>query len=175
VRSLLLGILLLSLLCSAGWAKTYSCRDSAGQVHFSDRLQGLPEDCRDNAREIETKSLGGVQYVSPQSDSFSGDEDFRIMLQEVEAERRLREQNLQQLQAKADKLLKQYNQLKEEMSRARRVWDTDARQKLKRLKLDRLKIYEEKRQILMDLDEKRLGRYGETVKDTLKGISDDEE
>ncbi|SHI96642.1 protein of unknown function [Malonomonas rubra DSM 5091] len=137
-------------------AKTYSCRDSAGQIHFSDNLQGLPEECLGKEQVVKPGPIDNLQYVPATKLPAQADRDFQRAVRRVEREERLKSETAARFKQEAEELHRNYLQIKDEMSRARRIWDNRSRQKLKQLKIDLADLVGEKEELLLEIEEQNL-------------------
>ena len=152
--------------------KTYSCRDSRGQLHFSDNLQQLPQECRGKETVVPQAKTDKLQFVPDKPIPPAERRRFEQSVKEVERALQRRKAETQQMQQKAEGLQQRYRQLMEQMSRARRIWDNSSRQELKQLKKDRLELYAEKRTLLDELNGLRLRQDEvDAVKATLREIT----
>lgn len=157
MRGLLLVIFCLLLLSTTVQGKTYSCRDSSGQLHFSDNVQGLPQECRGKEQVVSSTSPDNLQFVPGNPVSRADQRRFENSVREVEQALERRKERALQMQTKADSLLQRYQQLMEKIRRARRIGEKEL-QALKLLKQERLELYAEKRKLLDELAGSRLGR-----------------
>ncbi len=69
MRLLLLFFILFVSLTTLTWAASYSCRDSQGTLHFSDNPAQLPDSCRKNVRQVETKRAFGYNPSASSADT----------------------------------------------------------------------------------------------------------
>jgi len=169
-------VLLFALLCLAqpALAKTYSCRDSDGQLHFSDNLQGLPEECLGKEQVVKPGPIDNLQYVPETKLPAESNEEFRRAVRQVEREERLRNQAANQFRQQTEGLRQRYLDIKEEMRRARRIWDDRSRQKLKQLKVDLANLLEEKQSLQQELTDRRLKREDQqAIEVILQDIEDE--
>ncbi len=158
MRGLLLVILGLLLLAPTAQGETYSCRDSRGQLHFSDNLHELPEECLGKEKVVPSTSSDNLQFVPDTPVSREEERRFEKSVQEVERSLEQRKAELQQMRARAENLQQRYQQLMEQIRRARRINDIPARQQLKLLKPQRKELYAEKMKLQDELAGSRLGR-----------------
>lgn len=172
MRVFMLLVFSFLLLSPGAQGKTYSCRDSRGQLHFSDNLQELPQECLGKAQVVPSTSPDNLQFVPASPVSPAEKRQFENSVKEVERELAQRKALARQMQAKAEDLQQRYRQLMEQMSRARRIWDNASRQKLKLLKQDQRELYAEKKKLLDELSGSRLRQEEvDAVKATLQEIS----
>jgi len=174
MRTLLLILLLVNLAVVSGWAKTYSCRDSSGRMHYSDNLQGLPEECLGKEKEFKPGPADNMQYVPalPQPQG-SGDE-FLQSVRAVELELQEKEeqkQKVQELRGRAGVLVDSYRQAGLDKRKARRSWSNSSRQIFKDADEDLAEAREGKQQLLKELGEvKGLAKEKAAIREMLAGI-----
>lgn len=174
MRVLLIFILLVNLSSIAVWAKTYSCCDNTGQLHFSDNLQGLPEECLGKEEVVKSKQPDNLQYVPVVPIPKDVNLKFQQNVKDVENMQARKKSVATRLQVKASALQERYRQLRDEMSRARRIWDNTSRQLLKQLKQDLAGIRAEKQTLLAELKSERLAtKERQAVEEALAEISDE--
>lgn len=173
MRILLLIIVLAGFTAGPLWANTYSCRDSSGQTHFSDSLQGLSEECRDQGEVVESGNIGNLNFVpGPQVES--SDVKFKRSVQAAEQEEQQKRNLASQLRNSAENLLDRYQQAIAERRQARFKYNYRKRIRIieARRKIDQ--IVEEKQQLLTDLDAARVPTADkEAVRKILAGIVDE--
>lgn len=151
MRVLLLIILLVNASAAAAWAKAYSCSDSAGRTHFSDNLQGLPEDCRDEAKKVGSGNTGNLNYV-PDPQIENSEIEYKHSVRAVEREEQQRDQLARQLHHRAEALREQYRQAVAEKWQAKTGWSNNKRKQVKAANDKLLRILENKQQLSSDLD-----------------------
>ena len=121
MRSGLLLFILIGFLSTSVWAASYACRDSSGKLYFTDNLADVPEDCRQNLKQLDL-------YTPPVTDSSSPAVD-NTQTNQTKAPEKTAQQNLisndqfAQLKNRASAALQKYNQgvgLMDDASKRRR-------------------------------------------------------
>lgn len=148
---LLLMILVLGWLAPLCWGQTYTCRDSSGQLHFADNLQGLPEECRGNEKVVNPGKADNLNFV-PATPAESGvTREFEKSVESVERELREKRETAQQLRLQSETLRERYQETLAAKRRAQRVWGYDSRDKIKQADTEIERIKSEKQRLLAEL------------------------
>ncbi len=146
---LLLGSVLL--LATTVAAKNYSCRDSQGQVNFADSLANLPDDCREQARELSSDPVDNLNYVpTPATPSDTGLR-FEDSVREAEQQLQRKQQLGQQMLQRAEQLGAKYATASTEKHRARRDWKSGSYEKVKAADETIQQVWQGKQQLLQEL------------------------
>jgi len=171
MRFLLLLALLSSFFVSELWAKSYSCRDSQGRVHFSDNLQGLPQECAEQATVVTPGKTGNLNVVpAPKTESSQG----QNTLQTVEREQQQRQEYAQQLRLRAETLQELYQQGIQEKWQVKTGWGHNKRKRIKEVNDKLLQVLEEKQELLDELGRARIPtRDREAIEKILAELDDD--
>lgn len=136
----------------SGWAKTYSCRDGQGRLHFSDNLQGLPEECLGKAIEVKPGKADNLNFVPAQTSSEQTGHEFKQSVQDVDREIKRTKQQTKLLRARAEQLLERDREARQKKHKARRNWSYSSRQTIKQADEDIAQVRTEKQQLLQELD-----------------------
>jgi hypothetical protein len=175
MRILLTLILLTYVSVTAASAKTYSCVDSSGVMHFSDNLQGLPEECLGKQKEVKQGDPDNLIYVPATPPPQGSGSEFR---RSVRAEERSQEKSRNialNIRNRAEKLLERYQKASQEKSDARWRWRYSARQKMHKANQEIALVLKEKQQLLQELKRSSLTRAEkEEVRSLLADISDED-
>ncbi|MBN1956958.1 MAG: DUF4124 domain-containing protein [Desulfuromonadales bacterium] len=142
-------------------AQTYSCRDSKGQLHITDNLQALPEECRGKTRAIEPRTPDNLNFVpSAQSPQGSGAEFEKDVL-EVERAQQQRKDKVDEYVRRAAQLAEDYRQAEREKRQATRSWSYKSRDIIRQADERIEKARLEKKQLLKEMQGVRIPREQE--------------
>lgn len=154
-----LALVLMLVVCSStAQAVTYSCRDSGGQLHVSDTLQGLPEECRGRAVERREQDPDNLNFVPPAKQPAGSGAEFDRAVREEEQEQRLREQRAARYVQQAQHWAEQFQQARREKRQAKRSWSYQSREIIQRADRQIAEARAGKRTLLEKLDKERLPR-----------------
>ncbi len=156
MRILLLIVLLSALSGGPVWAKTYSCRDSSGQLHYSDNLQGLPQECLGKEKVVKPSKTDNLNYVPATPQPRGSGSDFKRSVRAAEREIEEKEVRLQVLQGRAEKLLERYRVAVAEKRQAKRRWKYSSRERLRQANAEIDRVRTEKQQLLVELEAVRV-------------------
>lgn len=156
----LAAYLLLAPVC---WGQTYSCRDSSGQQHFADNLQGLPEECRGQEKVIQPGSTDNLNFVPAVPADQAGGRSFQQSVEAVERELREKKETEQRLKDEAEALRDRFRTVLTEKRRAKRVWGYDSRQKIEQANAELEIIKAEKQRLQKELSVARLAAQDREV------------
>lgn len=171
MRILLMILLLVSVSFVSCWAETYSCRDSSGKLHFSDNLQGLPEECWGKERLVEPVEPDNLNYVPATPSPQGSGAEFKHSVRAVERELQQTETQKRQLQGRAEKLLVRYQQLVADKRQAKRSWDYASRGKIKQADAEIAQVRAEKQQLLTEMKTAKMtSKEKDAVRRVLQGI-----
>ena len=174
MRVLLLIVVLITLSGVAVWAKTYSCRDSSGQLHFSDNLQGLPEECLGQEKVVKPGTPDNLQYVPATPQPRGSGSDFNRSVRAAEREVEEKEVQLQVMLSRAEKLLERYRMAVAEKHQAKRRWAYSSRERIKQANAEIARVRAEKQQLLVELEAVRVStRKKETTRKVLAEIDEE--
>lgn len=143
---------------AAAQAVTYSCRDAEGQLHLSDTLQGLPENCRGQAVQRAEQDPDNLNFVPPVKKPEGSGSEFERAVEEVEQEQREQEQRAARYLQQARQWAQQYQQALQEKRRATRSWSYESRDIIARADQQITEARDGKRALLEKLDSERLPR-----------------
>lgn len=156
MRILLLLVLWFGFFTMSGEAQTYSCRDSKGQLHFSDNLQGLPAECLGQTRDVKPGKADNLNYVPAIPDPQESSHEFKQSVRDAEQEEVEKKLTVKQLSTRVDVLLQRYRTAMEDKHRARRAWDNSSRQKIKLADDEIAEVRAEKQRLLREVEKLRL-------------------
>lgn len=171
MRVLLLIILFINLSAGVVWAKTYSCRDSSGQLHFSDNLQGLPEECLGKEKVVKPGPADNLNYVPATPVPQGSGIEFKHSVRAVERELQAEESQKRQLHSRAESLLENYRAAVAEKRQAKRSWSYSSRDKIKQADSEIAQARTGKQQLLDELDDAIIpAKEKAAVRTILEGI-----
>ena len=167
MRLLLLMVLLFGLLASVCWGQTYSCRDSSGQLHFSDNPQSFPDECRGKEKLVKPGKVDNLNFVPATPTEPGVTRKFEESVESVERELSQKRETAQRLRTQAEALRARYRTALADKRRAKRDWSYDSRQKIQQADAELDKIKVEKQGLL---DELTAAKMGATEKDVVQEI-----
>ncbi|MBE9485888.1 MAG: hypothetical protein IMY82_01805 [Chloroflexi bacterium] len=171
MKKVLLAILLLLLIPSVGWVKNYSCRDSKGQWHFADNLQGLPEECLGQEKEIKLQS-DKLIIVPAAPDPQKPGGKFQDSVRAAEREQQEKESAARELKLQAESLVERHRQAVQLKRQAKRRWSYESRTTIKQADDELQQVEKERRQLLDELNSARLTTAERRqIRDLLEGIA----
>ena len=154
-------------------ATTYSCRDREGQLHVTDNLQALPEECRGKATIMQPDTPDNLNFVPQKNTPTGSDAEYQKNVREVEREIQQKQLHLEEYVKRAEQLTTQYRQAVQEKRQATRRWDYGSRDVILQADKRIEKIREGKQQLLNDLRGQGIPREEEQkIRERLKEISD---
>lgn len=142
-------------------AQTYSCRDSKGQLHITDNLQALPEECRGEARAIEPRTPDNLNFVPPAQSPQGSGAEFQKDVLEVERALQQRKAKVDEYVRRAAQLAEDYRQSKQEKRQATRSWSYKSRDIIRQADERIEKVRLEKKQLLQEIQGVRIPREQE--------------
>ena len=151
MRILLLVVFLLNVFFGTAWSKTYSCRDSSGTLHFSDNLQGLPEECLGKEKVVDQTEPDNLNYVPASQVPAGSGTEFKHSVRAAEREAQQKESQLKNLNLRAESLLERYTQATREKRQAKRSWNYSSRDKIKQADNEIEQVRTAKQQLLEEL------------------------
>ncbi len=171
MRVLLLIVLMVAFSVLSAWPQTYSCRDGEGRMHFSDNLQGLPEECIGKEKTIKPGSADNLNFVPATPQPRGASDEFKRSVQSAEQALQQKEDLEQQLQSRAEELLQSYQQAVVEKRQARRSWDYGSREIVKKADEEMAKARTGKQELLKELAGARIStEEKDKIRQTLQGI-----
>lgn len=172
MRVFLFLILMAGLSVASGWAKTYSCRDSKGRLHYSDNLQGLPEECLGKEKEVKPGKADNLNFVPATPPPEGSGIEFEHSVRAVERDLQKKESQKRQLKSRAESLLESYRSAVADKRQAKRSWDYSSRDRIKLAddQIEQARIG--KQQLLDELDSANIAdKEKESVRTILEGIA----
>ena len=174
MRILLLLIFLTGLVATSARAQIYSCRDSQGRMHYSDNLQGLPNECLGQQKEVKPGVADNLNFVPVSRDSQGSGVSFRQSVRAEESKQEKTKQQGEQLQLRAEKLLASYRQASQKKRQATRRWNYESRKIIKQADVEILQAREGKQLVLKELADSRLTRQDKKrIEQLLEGVADE--
>lgn len=171
MRILLLLLLLTAFANTHSWAKTYSCRDSQGKMHFADNLQGLPSECLGKEKVIKPDKPDNLNYVPATKDPSAPGIKFQHSVRDAEREQQRKQVEKRQLHSRAEKLLERYQEALAEKRRAKRSWSYSSRDIIKSSDQTISGVKADKELLLEELNSARVGTEEKTkIEQVLSGI-----
>ena len=137
-------------------AETYSCRDSAGQLHFADKPERLPQDCRGNAKIIHPEKLENINIVPSPKGSKKSNTEFEQMVRKQEKEEQQRLLRIGQVRQRTDELALEYETARKQKRQALRRWTYSSREEIQENDQKMVQILKEKDQLLSELEMLRM-------------------
>lgn len=128
MRTLIQLLVLIWLIPATVLATTYSCRDREGQLHVTDNLQALPQECRERAQVHEEQDSGTLNFVPEQQKPAGAGREFERQVREVEQAVRQRQQRSENYRQQAQELVADYQQAVREKRQAIRSWSYESRE-----------------------------------------------
>ena len=170
---ILLLIFLTGLIATSASAQIFSCRDSQGMLHYSDNLQGLPEECLGQQQEVKPGGSDKLNFVPASPDSQGSGASFRQSVRAEESKLQEVKQQGQQLQSRAEKILASFQQASQQKRQATRRWSYDSRKIIKQADAEIEQAREERQQVLQELADSRLARQDKKrIEDLLEEVAD---
>lgn len=171
MRVFLLLLLLINLFVFSVWAKTYSCRDSQGQLHYSDNLQGLPEECLGKEKEVKPGTADNLNYVPATPQPQGSGIEFKHSVRAVERDLQKEESQKRQLRSRAESLLERYRAAVAGKRQAKRSWSYRSRDIIKQADGEIAQARTGKQQLLDELADAGIPeKEKESIRTILKGI-----
>lgn len=155
-------------------AKSYSCRDSEGQLHFSDNLQGLPEECWGKEKELTLREPDNLNFVPVTPEPEKPGIEYQHSVREVERKQQQKMQQARYLEERASRLADQYQKARQTKRNALRSWNYESRQTIKQadVKIGQIRI--NKQRLLEEVSAIRLASDKErSIRELLDGITEE--
>ena len=172
MRTFLCVVLLVILASVSVWAKTYSCRDTTGQLHFSYNLDALPVECLDQVKEVGPGPIDNLQYVPATPVKKSTGTTFEQNVKEVEQQLQRKQEQRAELRQRAEKIVERFEQARSERREAKRRWNYSSRDRIKKADAEIARVREKKTILLEELAESRLDKEDrDYIKSQLGNIS----
>ena len=171
----ILLVLLIALLGSSDLicAETYRCRDNEGQLHVTDNLQLLPEECRDRVETLDKESPDNLNFVPQVDVSLDVKQEFERDVREADREVEHKKARGAALLRQAEAAADLFEQAKKEKRQAKRRWTSKSRETIKKADKQIAQARETKERLVRELDDNRVARdTKETILSALKRISD---
>jgi Domain of unknown function (DUF4124) len=154
-RILLLLIVGLLSVTSVG-AETFSCRDSKGELHFADSPARLPDECQGKTQELKSDKLDKLNIVPATPVPQESGSDFEETVRAAEDARQQRQQQILQLQQRAEKLAKSYQDAVSAKRQALRSWSYSSREEINKADQQMANAREEKQLLIKELETLRM-------------------
>ncbi|MEA3544431.1 MAG: DUF4124 domain-containing protein [Thermodesulfobacteriota bacterium] len=140
----------------AGDATTYSCRDQDGQLHLTDNLQALPEECRGVAKNIKPVTPDNLNYVPSQPEPQGSGIEFQQAVRDAERKQQQEQVQVKKLLQRAEQLAAQYRQAVQEKRKSTRRWSYGAREIIQKAEIQIEDAREGKKQLLDEMDGQKI-------------------
>lgn len=174
MRTLIQLLVLIWLIPATVLATTYSCRDREGQLHVTDNLQALPQECRERAQVHEEQDSGTLNFVPEQQKPAGAGREFERQVREVEQAVRQRQQRSENYRQQAQELVADYQQAVREKRQAIRSWSYESRGTIQAADERISEARNGKKSLLQKLDNSRLpGKDEQEIREILKGIEEE--
>lgn len=157
MRTLLCLLLVFVVFLLEAEATTYSCRDSKGQLHITDNLQALPEECRGKAQVIQSGETPDNLNFVPQIDQPKGSgAEFQQNVREADRALQQKREKVEEYVRRAAELAEEYRSAEQEKRQATRRWSYRSRDIIRQAD-DRLeRVRQGKKQLLKELRGQRI-------------------
>jgi len=152
MRTLLYLLLMFVVFLPEVEAKTYSCRDSKGQLHVTDNLQTLPEECRGKAQVIQPGEAPDSLNVVPQIDQPKGSgAEFQQNVREADRAVQQKREKVDEYLRRAEKMAEEYRNAEQEKRQATRRWSYSSRDIIRQADERLEQVRQGKKQLLIEL------------------------
>lgn len=154
-------------------ATIYSCRDQEGQLHMTDNLQALPEECRGAAKIVPLNTPDNLNFVPQKAPPMGSGDEYQENIREADREIQQKRLRLEGFVQRAEQLVAEYHQAVEEKHQATRRWNYGSRDVIRKADERIDKIRKEKQQLLTEMSGLRIPQGDEQkIRQRLNEISD---
>ncbi|MCW8859352.1 MAG: hypothetical protein OQK50_04090 [Deltaproteobacteria bacterium] len=142
-------------------AATYSCRDSQGQLHITDNLQALPEDCRGSARIYKPETPDNLNFVPQKAAPKGSGAEFQEDVRNAEREIQQKQLRIESYLQRAEQLSADYLQAEKEKRQATRRWSYGSRDIIRQADERIARARLGKKQLLQELSGQKIAKDDE--------------
>ena len=139
-----------------GYATTFFCRDQGGQLHLTDNLLALPEECRGAAKIVKPVTPDNLNYVPSQPEPQGSGIEFQQAVRDAEYKQQQKQVQVERFLQRAEQLAAQYRQAVQEKRQATRRWSYGAREIIQKAESRIENAREGKQQLLSEIDGQKI-------------------
>ena len=137
-------------------ATTYYCRDKEGQLHVTDNLQALPEECRGRAKVMEPENPDNLNFVPSQEPPPGSGREFQQEVREADQELQQKRGLVDSYTQRAQSLVNQYQQAVRDRGNATRRWTYGSRDIIQQADSTIRRVRADKQMLLSEMEGKNL-------------------